>query len=281
MRSRASEKLKPNNLCQSNVTQDSRTAVSGDNRTVSEFQSQDSALTGHESLHDDVYAGIPPDTHDDGYWDVPGSTYAAQEDFVTPSRGVVISTGRSNPRRDLTDDINVISTSPRDSLDAGRKHLLLHCKSRRMSTYKNFLLMHLVANNIASELVVIDDHQNGWRYLVLPIANLDTLVMDAVLSASAFHFSTNIDDRRYKPSAMYAKTIRKLKERQNLEAQDTTGKQTVLLALLVLLATVMVNGGSDFPTILKLLESALEAVGGEEAAMHGELGAFVVRQIRK
>lgn len=80
---------------------------------------------------------------------------------------------------------------------------------------------------------------------------------------------------------MYAKTIRKLQERQNLEIQDTTGRQTVLLALLVLLATVMVNGGSDFPTIFNLLESALEAVGGEDAAMQGELGAFVVRQIRK
>lgn len=130
-------------------------------------------------------------------------------------------------------------------------------------------------------MVVIDDHQNGWRHLVLPIASLDSLVMDAVLSASAFHFSANVDDRRYSPDAIYAKTIQKLQERQNLQAQDTTGKQMVLLALLVLLATVMVNGGPDFSTILNLLESALEAVGGEEAAMQGELGAFVIRQIRK
>lgn len=143
------------------------------------------------------------------------------------------------------------------------------------------ILTYAVANNIAPELVVIDDHQNGWRYLVLPIAGMDNLVMDAVLSASAFHFSANVSDRLYKPEIIYAKTIRKLQSRQNLDIQDATSRQAVLLALLVLLAVVMVNGCSDFPTIFNLLESAVQAIGGEEASMEGELGHFIVRQIRK
>lgn len=138
-----------------------------------------------------------------------------------------------------------------------------------------------VANNIAPELVVIDDHQNGWRFLVLPIAGSDSLVMDAVLSASAFHFAANVNDKLYKPDIIWAKTIQRLQARQNLDAQDMTGKQTVLLALLVLLANVMVTGCSDFPAIFKLLESAVQAIGGEEATMQGELGKFLVRQIRK
>lgn len=115
----------------------------------------------------------------------------------------------------------------------------------------------------------------------MPIAGLDNLVMDAVLSASAFHFAANVNDQLYKPDIIYAKTIKKLQERQNLDAQDVTGKQTVLLALLVLLAVVMVNGCSDFPTIFNLLESAVQAIGGEEASIQGELGQFLVRQIRK
>lgn len=138
-----------------------------------------------------------------------------------------------------------------------------------------------VANNIAPELVVIDDHQNGWRFLVLPIAGMDNLVMDAVLSASAFHFAANVNDQLYKPDIIYAKTIQKLQARQDLDTQDTVGKQNVLLALLVLLAVVMVNGCSDFPTVFNLLESAVQAIGGEEASMQGELGRFLVRQIRK
>lgn len=129
--------------------------------------------------------------------------------------------------------------------------------------------------------MVIDSQLNGWRHLVLPIAHLDDLVMDAVLSASAFHFSANVNNQLFKPNAIYANVIRRLQQRQNLELQDTTSKQTVLLALLVLLATVMVNGCSDFPTIFRLLESALNAVGGEEALIQGELGLFLVRQIRK
>lgn len=143
------------------------------------------------------------------------------------------------------------------------------------------ILMCIVASNIAPELVVIDDHQNGWRFLVLPIAGLDNLVMDAVLSASAFHFAANVNDQLYKPDIIYAKTIKRLQERQNLDVQDVTGKQSVLLALLVLLAVVMVNGASEFPTVFNLLESAVQAIGGEEASMQGELGQFLVRQIRK
>jgi hypothetical protein len=130
-------------------------------------------------------------------------------------------------------------------------------------------------------MVVIDDHQNGWRYLILPIAHLDEMVREAVLSASVFHFSANVREKVFDPNAIYDGAIRRLRQRQNLEAYDTSGKQTVLLALIVLLTTVIVNGSSDFPTVFNLLEAALTASGGEAAVEGGELGVFLVRQIRK
>lgn len=143
------------------------------------------------------------------------------------------------------------------------------------------MLTFIVSRDIASEMVVIDDKCNGWRHLVLPMARLDSLVMDAVLSAAAFHFFANVENRTYNPDAIYARAIRRLQERQDLEKQDTTSKQAVLLALLVLLSTVMINGSSDFHTIFNLLECAVRAAGSEEDLMQGELGVFVVRQVRK
>ncbi|KIW63958.1 hypothetical protein PV04_08919 [Phialophora macrospora] len=130
-------------------------------------------------------------------------------------------------------------------------------------------------------MVAIDDHQNGWRYLALPIAHLDELVREAVLSASVFHFSANVGEKVFDPNVIYDRTIRRLRQRQNLEAYDTSGKQTVLLALLLLLTTVIVNGSSDFPSVFNLLEAALTVSGGETAVGGGELGIFLVRQIRK
>lgn len=143
------------------------------------------------------------------------------------------------------------------------------------------MLTFLVSNRIAPELVVIDDNRNGWRHLILPIAHLDELVREAVLSASAFHFSANVKEKIFDPNTIYMKAIRRLHQRQNLNVYDTSGKQTILLALLVLLATVIVNGSSDFPVVFNLLESALTASGGEEALTGGELGGFLVKQIRK
>jgi Fungal specific transcription factor domain len=130
-------------------------------------------------------------------------------------------------------------------------------------------------------MVVIDDHRNGWRHLVVPMAHVDELVRDAVLSTSAFHFSANVNDQLFNSSAMYQKAIHRLRQRQNLEAHGTTEKQAVVVALLVLLAAVMVNGSTDFHTIFRLLETALCAIGGEEALVKGELGVFLLRQIWK
>ncbi|KAJ9604731.1 hypothetical protein H2200_010845 [Cladophialophora chaetospira] len=138
-----------------------------------------------------------------------------------------------------------------------------------------------VSKKIAPEMVVIDDTHNGWRHLIIPIAHSDELVREAVLSASAFHFSANIKAQVFDANTIYAKVIRSLRQRQNLDACDMTERQNVLLALLVLLVTVMVNGSSDFPTIFQLLESAVLAVGGEDALTRDELGVFLVRQIRK
>ncbi|KEF51703.1 uncharacterized protein A1O9_12338 [Exophiala aquamarina CBS 119918] len=138
-----------------------------------------------------------------------------------------------------------------------------------------------VSRKIAGEMVAIDDRRNGWRYLVLPIAQEDELVNDAVLSAAAFHFSVNVNAQFLDPGAVYQSAIRKLRLRQDMTCYNVVEQQKILLSLLVLLVAAVVSGSSDFRTIFGLLEGALYALGGEDRISHGELGRFVVWQIRK
>lgn len=139
-----------------------------------------------------------------------------------------------------------------------------------------------VSEKIASEMVSIDDHNNGWRNLVLPIAQIDTLVMNAVLTASASHILNKaLGHSVDRPCQFYARALRELQERQQLDAYDKQTRYFVVLAIMVLLTAVMVNGWSDFPPLFRLLESAFDAVGGEAEFPQGELPAFISRQIRK
>lgn len=143
------------------------------------------------------------------------------------------------------------------------------------------MLTRLDEKHIAPELVVIDDKRNNWRHLVLQIARVDSMVRDAVLSAAASHHSSIFGDPVHRSNAIYARAIHRLQKRTFSGYQNPHTNQTTLLALLVLLTTVMVNGSSDFPLLFSMLETALRSAGGEETLFQGELGTFVVKQIRK
>lgn len=127
----------------------------------------------------------------------------------------------------------------------------------------------------------MNDSSNGWKHLVLPVAHTDELVRQAVLSAATFHFASNVDEISFDAVTTYANVVSKLRDRQDLQNSNTTQRQNVVLALLVLLSTMMVNGSEDFPTIYNLLESALTAVGGEKQLVTNDLGLFLDRQVRK
>lgn len=140
-----------------------------------------------------------------------------------------------------------------------------------------------VSNNIAPEMVVVDGCYNGWRHIVLPVAWYDDMIMDAVIAASAFHLASRISTvPSPTPHEMYFRAIRQLAKRRDLRYWDTETRRLVILAIVVLLVVAMVNGMSDFPVVYQMLQSALDAVGGEEAlGAAGGLGSFLVRQVRK
>lgn len=132
-------------------------------------------------------------------------------------------------------------------------------------------------------MVVVDDINNGWRRLILPIAWSNTMVMDAVLAVSAFHLSGRaILQPVVNPDKLYALAISQLSNRKDLADRSDEPKQLVVLAIVVLLVSVMVNGMPDFPIVFQMLESAVTAIGGDTAlADGGEMGSFLLRQIRK
>lgn len=145
-----------------------------------------------------------------------------------------------------------------------------------------------VSDNIAPEMVVIDDNHNGWRHLVLPLAWGDKLVMKAVLTVSSFHLSRKSggrvqvqNQRLARPSTLYFEAIRELQNRKGLDQYDHQTKRLVILSIIVLLVAVMVTGCSDFPILFHLLQSALDIVGGEDGLGPDELSEFALRQIHK
>lgn len=58
-------------------------------------------------------------------------------------------------------------------------------------------------------------------------------------------------------------------------------RHIVLLTILVLLVAVMIAGSDDFPILLRMLQSAFEAIGGEEGPGRGVFAKFMIRQIHK
>ncbi|KAK5093100.1 hypothetical protein LTR24_004632 [Lithohypha guttulata] len=195
-----------------------------------------------------------------------GSDFGSPEEFVDPISQLPIlyyDAELSHP------------TTPEDS------SLSIIRSPHFLEPWKEYLLEHF-SRKIAPEMAVIDDSTNGWRHIILPVAHVDALVMDAVLSASAFHISATLGANTCNASRFYTQAITRLQQRQDLTMSNRDRRNSTFLGILVLLVTVMVNGYSDFPLIFKLLESALLAVGGEEQLSNqGELGVFLRRQIRK
>ncbi|KOC17346.1 hypothetical protein AFLA70_297g001341 [Aspergillus flavus AF70] len=146
----------------------------------------------------------------------------------------------------------------------------------------NGFLLTYFSHNIAPQMVVMDDKYNGWRYLILPFALSDKMVMDAVLAVSTFHLSHKSGGTLpVRPDKLYAKAILGLQNRSSLDEYDMLTRQSIFVAIITLLVGVMVNGSSDFPILFHMLQSALDAVGREGGLGNGDMANFLLRQIRK
>ncbi len=148
-------------------------------------------------------------------------------------------------------------------------------------------------------MIAIDGSHNGWRSLVLPLSQRDPLVMQAVISVSTSHVDLNRESTSQpyapclasfarsqnhtatNPLIAFHKVVSLLRRQCDLDTTSTDKRHSVLLTILVLLVGVMVNGRSDFPIILRMLESAIAASGGEQKLGTGPVADFIRIQARK
>lgn len=149
-----------------------------------------------------------------------------------------------------------------------------------------------VSQHISYEMVAVDGLHNGWRHLILPFAQHDELVMNAVLTVSAFHFRLNVlGSEQYQfgsspqcipdPNELYKNVICGLKQQHQLDTCNIEKKHSVLMTILVLIVGTMVTGRSDFPFLFRMLESALQAVGGDDVLGSSDAAAFILSQVNK
>lgn len=170
------------------------------------------------------------------------------------------------------------------SVSPGKLFLLHYCKfvdCLEVEAHITKPLMYLVSQNIAPEMVIVDDHNNGWRHMVLPIAHRDELVMNAVLAASAFHLSSRRGSGLQDAAKLYTMAIRELQEKKSIDKYDLATQHVIILTILILLVALMVNGSSDFPIVFHVMQSALQAIGGDSKLAEGDLAQFLLRQIHK
>ncbi|VUC30717.1 unnamed protein product [Clonostachys rosea] len=160
---------------------------------------------------------------------------------------------------------------------------MLGLDAEAIPAWKRELLLHY-SDHIAAEMLVIDGLHNGWRHLVLPICFDDALVMDAVLTVSAFHHPMGFSlshDQQFQPDILYARTITGLQARSKIAEYDRQSQHCIILTIMLLLTGIMVSGYPDFPILFHMLQSALDAIGGEKGLGSGEVAEFITRQINK
>lgn len=183
--------------------------------------------------------------------------------------------------RDTSASIAQLLVTGLDTVPAWKRFLLSHCQRINTSTLGFGTDKQTVSDNIAPSMVAIDDDLNGYRVLLLQIAKTDDLVMNVVLSASAYHLSSKSPNLLQLGHRLQTATIQGLIYRRDLGNNDNVTNHFNILTMLMLLVIEMITGGPDFPTVFAMLKSGLKAMGGESSLGVTSLGKFLIHQTRK
>jgi hypothetical protein len=149
-------------------------------------------------------------------------------------------------------------------------------------------------------MIAIDGRHNSWRHLVLPLAcqGDDRLTMDAILCVSAFHVdlwrqptsaqNQDVDNCRElmrhfdkDPQALYTSILSRLHQYSDINSYDATKRQTIMITILVLVVGAMVTAQSDFYLLYRMLDAAVEAIGGTRGLGNNDVARFIQSQLDK
>ncbi|KJZ80485.1 hypothetical protein HIM_00335 [Hirsutella minnesotensis 3608] len=131
------------------------------------------------------------------------------------------------------------------------------------------------SENIAHTLV-LNDHSNGYRVMVLPLASENALVRCALLAASACHLSLQQPYFRLPASNLRSIAIRKLSAVSN---QPNVPRETVLAAITLLLVADMTSGGSQFEILFNMATLWIDGTRSQHSELQSPLMEFLEDQV--
>ncbi|CAH0046808.1 unnamed protein product [Clonostachys solani] len=228
--------------------------------------------------------------------DVPPSIFLSNEDISRFTN--------SSSRQDIHENLSSYS-AVETGVEPGKHETALarfnqiggmpHIPTENTPLWKRMMCKYF-SDNIAPEMTAIDGSHNEWRHLVLSLAQADNLVMDAVVTVAFYHLELNRFTQAHRrtkcelsttrndlrdPNEMYNRVILGLRSQPELNSGDVNIKISVSITILILFVGAMVTGGSDFLLLSRMLESAIEAMGGEDNLPRVYASDFIRKQNHK
>jgi len=133
--------------------------------------------------------------------------------------------------------------------------------------------MILVATNVAPIMAVIDRGFNGYRDLILPLAEYDPLVQKAIVVAATEHLSSKLA-RHVLPNPNTYNSVLcglRLRSQTMVPYKDDISMTTLLL----LLVCEMISGGDKFTQIYGIMRGLIRSAGAHLQFSPSRLGQFV------
>ncbi|KAH8700294.1 hypothetical protein BGW36DRAFT_446821 [Talaromyces proteolyticus] len=140
-------------------------------------------------------------------------------------------------------------------------------------------LLKYFSQHIAPLAAIIDVGFNGYRDLIIPLAESDKLVQKAVALVSTNHLSMKLEGLVIPNAALYSEVFDELLFRS--QNSDPSHETANLTATLLLLLSEMITGNVNFSVIYKMLRDFLFAAGDRLVLVSCQLDEFLRIQIQR
>lgn len=132
-------------------------------------------------------------------------------------------------------------------------------------------------------MVAINFVFNGYRDMILPMAEQEPTLRYAIMAASASHITLKNSNWKIHATNYHMKAIRGLKKRDEpqFSKESEIDQSTSLSTMVILLIEEMIIVGPDFHLLLEMVKTFVQSQGGENVIEKNPLGKFLIQQVRK
>lgn len=132
-----------------------------------------------------------------------------------------------------------------------------------------------VSTHIAPMMAVIDQRFNGYRDLILPLAENESLVQKAVLAASTQHLALKTGGLLKPQTKLYGEVLRGLITRSQSTTTAMTQDEVSLVSIILLLVCEMITGGRNFNLVYGALKNFMSVGQDNFHFENSEMGLFL------